>query len=189
MLWRRPDVLRLHSLSLERALRRALASLAICGLLVSLPPLSAADNRTQLKPSIDWYSPDEDVQIGRKVQREVERQLPILHDPRVDAYLNALGQRLAAHAPGPKFAYEFHCINLREVNAFALPGGIVYVYRGTIEAVSDEAQLADVIAHEISHAALRHGTNQATKRQIWAALGAVGGAAAAGRYFGHADSL
>jgi predicted Zn-dependent protease len=147
-------------------------------LLVSLPPLSAADNRTQLKPSIDWYSPDEDVQIGRKVQREVERQLPILHDPRVDAYLNALGQRLAAHAPGPKFAYEFHCINLREVNAFALPGGIVYVYRGTIEAVSDEAQLADVIAHEISHAALRHGTNQATKRQIWAALGAVGGAAA-----------
>jgi beta-barrel assembly-enhancing protease len=177
MLWRRPDVLRLHSLSLERALRRALAFLAMSGLLLSVP-LSAADNRTQLKPGIDRYSADEDVQIGRKVQREVERQLPILHDPRVDAYLNALGQRLAAHAPGPKFAYEFHCINLREVNAFALPGGIVYVYRGTIEAVSDEAQLAGVIAHEISHAALRHGTNQATKRQIWAALGAVGGAAA-----------
>jgi hypothetical protein len=189
MFWRRPYVLRLHSLSIERALRRALASLAICGLLLSLPPLSAADDRTQLKPGIDRYSPDQDVQIGRKVQREVERKLPILHDPRVDAYLNALGQRLAAHAPGPKFAYEFHCINLREVNAFALPGGIVYVYRGTIEAVSDEAQLAGVIAHEISHAALRHGTNQATKRQIWTALGAVGGAVAGSPVVGIAAEI
>jgi hypothetical protein len=179
---------RWNCLPIERALHRALTVAAIAGLLLSLP-LAAADNRTQLKPGIDRYTPDQDVLIGKQVQVEVERQLPVLHDKRLEAYLNGLGGRLAAHAPGPKFKYEFHCINLREINAFALPGGIVYVYRGTIEAVDDEAQLAGVLAHEISHAALRHGTNQATKRQIWTALGGVGGAVAGGSLAGIATQI
>ncbi len=182
------NLLRWNCLPIGRAIRRAFAFTATAGLLLSLP-LAAADNRTQLKPGIDRYTPDQDVLIGKQAQVEVERQLPVLHDKRLDAYLNALGERLAAHAPGPKFKYEFHCINLREINAFALPGGIVYVYRGTIEAVDDEAQLAGVLAHEISHAALRHGTNQATKRQIWTALGGVGGAVAGGSLAGIATQI
>lgn len=148
-----------------------------------------ADGRTQVKPGIDRYSVDQDVQLGRAVSRQVERQMPLLNDRRVDDYLNDLGQRLAAVAPGPKFHYEFHCLNSREINAFALPGGFVFVYRGAIETAVNEAQLAGIIAHEISHAALRHGTNQATKAEIWGAVGAIGGAFAGGSAAGIASQI
>ena len=81
----------------------------------------------------------------------------------MDNYLNNLGHRLSAHAPGYKFPYQFKVVNDRAINAFALPGGHVYINRGVIEAADNEAQLAGVMAHEISHVALRHGTNQASK--------------------------
>lgn len=115
--------------------------------------------------------------------------MPLLNDRRVDDYLNDLGQRLAAVAPGPKFHYEFRCLNSREINAFALPGGFVFVYRGAIETAVNEAQLAGIIAHEISHAALRHGTNQATKAEIWGAVGAIGGVVAGGSAIGVASQI
>ena len=90
----------------------------------------------------------------------------MLNDSRVDSYLNNLGQRLAAHAPGEKYPYAFQTVNDRGINAFALPGGHVYINRGVIEAADNEAQLAGVMAHEISHVALRHGTNQASKASV-----------------------
>jgi hypothetical protein len=90
----------------------------------------------------------------------------MLNDSRVDKYLNNLGQRLAAHAPGEKYPYAFQTVNDRGINAFALPGGHVYINRGVIEAADNEAQLASVMAHEISHVALRHGTNQASKASV-----------------------
>jgi LPXTG-site transpeptidase (sortase) family protein len=81
----------------------------------------------------------------------------------VDNYLNNLGHRLSAHAPGYQFQYTYTGVNDRAINAFALPGGHIYINRGTIEAADNEAQLAAVMAHETSHVALRHGTNQASK--------------------------
>jgi len=87
----------------------------------------------------------------------------LLNDRRVDDYLSALGRRLASKAPGERYPYQFKAVNDPAINAFALPGGFLYVNRGTIEAAQDEAQLAGVIGHEIGHVALRHGTNQATK--------------------------
>ena len=120
-------------------------------------------NRTLLKPGVNMFSPAQDIAIGRKDAALAERELPMLDDPRVEAYLNALGGKLIAHAPGYPFPYQFRCVNDEAVNAFALPGGFIYIYRGTIEDADSEAQLAGVMAHEIAHVALRHGTNRATK--------------------------
>jgi hypothetical protein len=141
-------------------LRRAFAGLCAAALLCA--PVVRAD-RTQLKPGWNLFSPKDDIAIGLSNAKEAEQQLPILHDRKVEDYLNSLGKRLSGYAPGEKYPYQFKCVNTREINAFALPGGFVYVNRGTIEAADDEAQLAAVIGHEISHVALRHGTNQVTK--------------------------
>ncbi len=143
-------------------------------------PVAWAD-RTQLRPGINMFSTQQDIQIGQLNAKQADRQLPMLNDARVDNYLNALGKKLTAHAPGERYPYQFRCVNDRTINAFALPGGFVYVNRGVIEAADDEAQLAGVMAHEISHVALRHGTNQATKAQLWeGGLGLLGGMVGAG---------
>jgi len=141
-------------------LRRAVVLSTALALLLS--SLAWAD-RTTLKPGWNMFSPQQDVEMGAQVSKEAEQQLPMLNNSRVDSYLNNLGRRLAAKAPGEKYPYRFKAVNDRAINAFALPGGPIYINRGVIEAASNEAQLAGVIAHEISHVALRHGTNQASK--------------------------
>jgi hypothetical protein len=123
----------------------------------------AADNRTVLKPGWNMFSPQQDVEVGQQVSPDAERQLRMLNNSRVDNYVNNLGQRLSANATGEKYPYRFKVVNDRAINAFALPGGPIYINRGVIEAAANESQLAGVIAHEASHVALRHGTNQASK--------------------------
>jgi len=140
--------------------------------LIGVPKLSA--QRSQLKPPWNMYSPETDVQLGKQNARLMERHLILCNDPKVDAYLTQLGLRLAAKLPtrGVAYPWEFHCVNSKEINAFALPGGFVFVNRGAIEVSDNEAQLAAVMAHELSHVALRHGTAQASKAQL--ARGAAG---------------
>lgn len=141
----------------------AVAPALIVTLVALCTDIAARADRTPLKPGINLFSPKDDIEIGGRNARTAEAQLPMLNDARVDEYLNALGKRLAAHTPGYSFPYQFRCVNDESVNAFALPGGYIYVDRGVIEAADDEAQLAGVLAHEIAHVALRHGTHQATK--------------------------
>src|SRR5881296_4320449 len=103
-------------------------------------------------------------------------QLPILNDRQAASYIDTLGKQLASHAPGEKYPYQFRIVNDTAINAFALPGGFIYVNRGAIEAADNEAQIAGVMAHEIGHVVLRHGTNQATKAQLTQApLAILGG--------------
>jgi hypothetical protein len=123
----------------------------------------ATEGRTALKPGWNMFSPQQDVEVGQQVSPDAERQLSMLNNSRVDTYVNNLGRQLAANAPGEKFPYRFKVVNDRAINAFALPGGPVYINRGIIEAAANESQLAGVIAHETAHVALRHGTNQASK--------------------------
>jgi len=123
----------------------------------------ATDARTVVKPGWNMFSPQQDVEVGQQLSPDAERQLPMLKNARVDDYANALGQRLAVKAPGQKFPYHFKVVNDRAINAFALPGGPIYINRGAIEAADNESQLAGVMAHEAAHVALRHGTNQASK--------------------------
>jgi Zn-dependent protease with chaperone function len=123
----------------------------------------AADDRTALKPGWNMFSLKQDVEIGQQVSPDAERQLLMLRNARLDDYVNTLGRKLAAKAPGEDFPYSFKVVNDSAINAFALPGGPIYINRGVIEAADNEAQLAGVLAHEISHVAMRHGTNQASK--------------------------
>src|SRR5262245_57207851 len=140
-----------------------------------------ADARTKLKPGWNLFSPKQDVEMGQEVSRQAERELPMLNDRQANAYINDLGRRLAAHAPGEKNPYQFKIVNDTAINAFALPGGFVYVNRGAIEAADDEAQIAGVMAHEIGHVVLRHGTNQMSKAYVaQAPLAILGGVLGSG---------
>jgi Zn-dependent protease with chaperone function len=129
---------------------------------LTIVPLAFAA-RTVLKPGWNMFSTTQDSEVGQKVSQDAEQELPMLNNARVDAYLQRLGERLAPHAPGFKFQYAFKAVNDESINAFALPGGYIYMHRGVFAAADDESQLAGVMAHEISHVALRHGTNQASK--------------------------
>ncbi|MHB8500434.1 MAG: M48 family metallopeptidase [Candidatus Acidiferrales bacterium] len=130
--------------------------------------------RTKFKAGWNFYSPQDDIQLGKQVAADAEKQLPSCNAPKVNAYLTELGKKLIAKLPtsGVQYPWEFHCVNDKQINAFALPGGYVFVNRGAIEASDNEAQLAGVMAHELAHVVLRHGTAEATKAQ--AAQGFVG---------------
>ena len=142
----------------------ALAAVLFLGVSLLATP-NASAQRTQLKPGWNHFSPQQDITLGKRAASDAEKQLPLCNAPKVDAYLTQLGTRLAQKLStgGVQYPFEFHCVNDKAINAFALPGGYVFVNRGAIEASDNEAQLAGVMAHELSHVALRHGTNQATK--------------------------
>jgi Zn-dependent protease with chaperone function len=126
--------------------------------------------------SFNLFSVEQDVEIGRQAAVEAEKQLPLLNDASVNRYLNRIVARLAAQAPGAKYPYQIKAVNAADINAFALPGGPMYVNRGLITAARSEAELAGVLAHELSHVALRHGTNQASKAYLGqAGLSILGG--------------
>jgi Zn-dependent protease with chaperone function len=113
----------------------------------------------------NMFSAQEEVQAGQQSAAQVAKQLPVLPDSDpVTIYVQRLGQQLAAHAPGEKWPYTFHVVNQKEINAFALPGGPVFLNVGTIQAADNEAELAGVMAHEISHVVQRHGTRGASKQ-------------------------
>ena len=147
--------------------RVALAGFArLCLLALLLTPVASAQ-RTVLRPGWNMFTPQQDIDLGKRAAADAEKQLPLCNVPKVDAYLTHLGMRLVAKLPtgGVHYPFEFHCVNDKAINAFALPGGYVFINRGAIEVAENEAQLAAVMAHELSHVALRHGTNQATKAQ------------------------
>jgi predicted Zn-dependent protease len=138
--------------------------------------------RTRLKPATgvfnQMFSVEQDIEMGREAAKDAEKQLVLVNNRDANTYIAALGQQLVAKAPNEsKFPFTFKVVDDRSINAFALPGGPIYVHRGAIEAADNEAQLAGVIGHEIGHVILRHGTNQATKAQYAQGLaGILGGA-------------
>src|SRR5689334_7338975 len=127
---------------------------------------SVATAQTNIKPGWNLFSPQDDVQIGQQSAQQAEQQLPVLNDSQVQAYVNRIGQRLAQNAGGPQFQYQFKVVNQSDINAFALPGGFIYVNRGVLDQARNEGEVAGVLAHEISHVALRHGTHQASKAYL-----------------------
>lgn len=126
----------------------------------------AASGPKKLKPGFNLFSKEQDVQLGKEAAGEIEKQVSVINHPELNAYLQSIGRRLAESPEAGGFPYTFKLVADKSINAFALPGGPTYVNTGLIAAADNEAQLAGVIAHEISHVALRHGTNQASKAQL-----------------------
>lgn len=162
------------------------------GLLAGVGPVrglfSGASSRFNL------FSPEQDVELGMASAAEIERQSVVLEDERLTSYVQRLGDKLAASAPGYRFSYKFVIVDSPETNAFALPGGYVFVNSGAIDAARNEGELAGVLAHEISHVVLRHGTNQASKVYVAKSAtrlidAALGGAKDDVRRFAHALGL
>lgn len=164
--------------------RHLLMAWALVAMLIA--PLSIPA-QTRIALHKNSYSLSDDIKAGREAAAQIERQLPILNDYEATSYINRIGQRLVAAIPReyqhPEFKYTFKIVNTSDINAFALPGGPMYINRGLIEAARNEGELAGVMAHELSHVALRHGTAQATKAQKyqWGMLaGAIAGAVIGG---------
>lgn len=151
-----------------------------------------AGAQTKITPPKNKYSPQDDVKLGREAAAQVEQQLPLLRDDNVSSYVSDIGQRLVAAIPAelrhPEFQYTFKVVNVKEINAFALPGGPMYVNRGMIEAAKTEGEVAGVVAHELSHVALRHGTAQATKATPYE-VGTIAGAILGAIVGGNAGTL
>lgn len=136
----------------------------------------ALAQRMELEPGFNLYSPEDDIAIGRQFIERTESDLDTIGDEILAEYVNRIGQQLALEAPGYRYPYRFRLVNDTAINAFALPGGPVYLNRGIVEEADREAEVAGVLAHEIAHVALRHGTNQASKAQLaQAPLSILGG--------------
>jgi Zn-dependent protease with chaperone function len=152
--------------AVPNGLSKHLAALAVVWTLLILP--SAGFGQTRISMPRNKYKVQDDVKLGRDASRQVEQQMPILNDAQATRYVQEVGQRLVDAIPAefqqPEFQYTFQIVNARDINAFALPGGPMYVNRGMIEAAKNEGEMAGVMAHEISHVALRHATAQATKQ-------------------------
>src|SRR3954463_5221337 len=156
--------------------RARVKSTLVAASLVAFVATSAA--QTQVTAPKNKYSPSDDVKLGLEAAQQVEKEMPVMHDSEVNGYLNSIGQRLVGNIPAefrhPEFRYTFTGVNLREINAFALPGGPMFINRGMIEKAHNEGEVAGVMAHELSHVALRHGTAQQTKQTPYA-VGSVAG--------------
>jgi Zn-dependent protease with chaperone function len=157
----------------------------VIGLLIMmlvLMPLAGL-SQTRIEAPKNKYSIQQDIELGRRAADEVEHKMPVLRDQQATSYLQVVGQRLVDAIPEefqhPEFRYTFRIIDAKEINAFALPGGPMFVNRGMIEAAHVEGEMAGVMAHELSHVALRHGTAQATKGEGYRAAGAAGAIAGA----------
>jgi predicted Zn-dependent protease len=147
-----------------------------------------AATQTRIERHKNSYSPQQDVELGQQAAAEVRQQMPLLNDGRTEDFVERIGERLVDEIPAefqePQFRYSFDVVNLREINAFALPGGPMFLHRGMIQAAQTEGEIAGVMAHELAHVVLRHGTAQATKGQkfqLGALAGQVLGAVIGGR--------
>jgi predicted Zn-dependent protease len=116
--------------------------------------------------ALSLISVQQEIEIGKQAQQEIKKELPQVRDSAVANYVTGVGRQLVARARGPKYPYSFSVANYREINAFALPGGPVWLHRGAIQAATSEAQLAGVLAHEIAHISQRHAADKITKSLV-----------------------
>ena len=154
--------------------RRGPRSLSLTGSLLlfvfTIPVLllqsGCSANPATGKQQLNFYSEAQEIETGRKAAAEVAGQMPALENPELQAYVSGLGAKLAATSERPGLPWTFQVVDDPAVNAFALPGGFVYVTRGLLGTVTSEAELAAVMGHEIGHVTAQHGMNQMSKQQM-----------------------
>jgi beta-barrel assembly-enhancing protease len=160
-------------------------------LLLAITPALAQKRKEikEQKPGFNLFSKEQDIQLGRESAAEIEKQVTVVNNPEVVQYLNLLGAKLAKSKRAQDFPYSFKLVADDSINAFALPGGPMYVHTGLIKASETEGQLVGVLAHEMSHVAMRHGTNQASKANLMQIPLALGGAMAGNGMLGQLMQL
>jgi len=153
--------------------------------------LAWAQGPTRFKPGFNLFSKEQDVQVGQESAAQVRKQMTMVKDPFLNQYVNSIGKRLAnaQEAKESGFPFTFEVVADPSINAFALPGGPMFINSGLLKAVDNEAQLAGVMGHEMSHVILRHGTNQASKSQMIQLPAVLGSQVAGGSMMGQLAQL
>ncbi|HBL27640.1 MAG TPA: peptidase M48, partial [Acidobacteria bacterium] len=148
----------------HRSLGRGLAaSVALSALLLNV---SCSVNPATGQQQLAFYNEEEEIQLGRESDEEIVASVGLYDDPELQAYVEGLGKKLAAESERPNLPWSFKVLDDPAVNAFALPGGYIYVTRGLLTHMGSEAELSGVIGHEIGHVTARHGVNQASKQML-----------------------
>ena len=154
--------------------KRLAIAMALCAALL------LAQGRKLPKPGWNLFSKQQDIQLGREAAQQAEQQLAVVNNRELTDYVNRVGQRLVREGQLEEYPYYFKVVQEDSINAFAFPGGPMYVHTGLMRAAENEAQLAGVLAHELSHVVLRHGTSQVSKAQGFQILAMIGGGALGG---------
>jgi len=173
----------------ERLKQVVAVYLALC--LVIMPALAAANEPTLPNPGNPRMSRQQQIQLGLQVAREVYKQMPVLPDSSpITKYIQELGKRLVATIPpDTSWPFQFHVVADKEINAFAIPGGPMFVNIGTITSADNESELASVMAHEIAHVYMQHSAKQQDKGSLLGGIAAVAGVVAGAAVGGPWGSL
>lgn len=129
-------------------------------------PLGCARNPVTGKSELSLVSESQEIQMGKQGAQEVAQTIGLYDDANTQAYVADIGKRMAAESERPNLPWEFHVVDDASVNAFAIPGGFIYVTRGLMGTINTEAELATVVGHEIAHVTNRHSVQQISKSQL-----------------------
>ena len=148
--------------------RRTVTVMAAGALLIGavIALSSCAANPVSGKQDFMLISEQEEIDMGRKVDASVTREYGLYDDPRLTAYVNDMGRRLGKLSHRPQLDYSVKILDAPVVNAFAVPGGYVYLTRGILASLNSEAELAGVLGHEIGHITARHSAQQLSRAQV-----------------------
>lgn len=152
-------------------LKRFVPAMFLASQLLLVMPVDAQKaakppKQRNLKPGWTMFGPDQDVAMGAEAVKEIEQQITLTNDPTLNKYINDIGNRLVAAIPNPPFKFQFKVVNDPEINAFAVPGGFIYMNSGIVKNADNEGQVAAVMGHEIGHVMLRHSANQMSKAML-----------------------
>ncbi|MBD3401746.1 M48 family metalloprotease [candidate division GN15 bacterium] len=145
-------------------------SLALIGLILlalGLIAVGCYTNPATGEEQLSFYSTEQEIQMGREADKQITASMGVYPDSSLQRYIDSLGQKLAAVSERPDLPWSFKVIDDPTVNAFALPGGFIYVTRGILGHFNNEAQLSGVLGHEIGHVTARHSVNQMSKQQLF----------------------
>jgi predicted Zn-dependent protease len=148
--------------------RRAVAPISslVVAAGLALVPSGCARNPVTGKSELALVSESQEIQMGQESAQQVGQSIGYYDDPKVQAYVSGIGMKMAKASERPNLPWEFHVVNDASVNAFALPGGFIFVTRGLMTSINDEAELATVLGHEIGHVTNRHSVQQISKAQV-----------------------
>lgn len=142
------------------------SAIALLGASLSLGLQGCARNPVTGRSELSLVSESQEIEMGRAAAQDVATSIGFYDDAAVQAYVAGIGKQLAAKSERPNLPWEFHVVNDASVNAFALPGGFIYVTRGLMTYVNNEAELATVVGHEIGHVTARHSAHQVSQQQL-----------------------